>query len=49
MKSLNHSELYKDYNLNKDERKNNAEANDFNRNDKGTMGNKSVGGEIWYT
>ena len=43
MKSLNHSELYKDYNLNKDERKNNAEANDCSRND------KSVGGEIWYT
>lgn len=41
--------MYKDYNLNKDERKNNAEANDFIRNDKGTMDNKSVGGEIWYT
>ena len=51
MKSLNHSELYKDYNLNKDEtQKNNAEAKQSQIvNDKGTTGNKSVGGEIWYT
>ncbi|AFJ07916.1 hypothetical protein [Prevotella intermedia] len=49
MKSWGYSEWYKNYKVEKDERRNDENVENNNRKDDETMYNNFIGGEIWYT
>ena len=49
MKSWGYSEWYKNYKVEKDERRNDENVENNNRKDEETLYNNFIGGEIWDT